>query len=91
MSASGAQAIPVRAGEGAPSAVAEDELRLYNAEETIRRMNLTGRKTARWLLDKVRAEQLWCTYVGKTPMWSDLDIRDNLLRMRQAPRNPFTP
>jgi len=72
-------------------ALPADSLRLYDAEETIERMGLKGKKSARWLLDKVRAEQLFFTPVGKTPMWSDQDIRDNLLRMRHKPRNAFRP
>lgn len=66
-----------------------DELRLYDAEETIKVMGLEGRKSARWLLDQARADRLYFTPVGKTLMWSAQDIRDNLARMRHTPRNKF--
>ena len=76
------------------SAVAEepavvDEARLYDAEQTIVRMGLQGKKTARWLLDQVRADRLFFTLVGKTPMFSEQDMKDNIARMRRAPRNKF--
>lgn len=63
------------------------ELELYNSTETIRLMRLEGIKSARWLEDRARAEEIWFTPVGKTLMWSRQDIRDNLLRMRRKPRN----
>lgn len=66
-----------------------DELRLYDAEETIKVMGLEGKKSARWLLDQARASRIYFTTVGKTPMWSAQDIRDNLARMRHVPRNKF--
>lgn len=68
-----------------------DEMRLYNADEAIKRMGLKGIKSGRWLKDKARADQLFFTPVGKTLMWSAQDIRDNITRMRHKPRNALRP
>lgn len=74
-----------------PETSVPDEERLFTAEEAIERMHLAGIKSARWLKDQARADRLYFTPVGKTLMWSAQDIRDNIARMRHAPRNKFQP
>ena len=71
--------------------VVRDDVKLYDAAATIKRMGLEGKKSPRWLEDQARADRIYFTPVGKTLMWSEQDMRDNLVRMRHAPRNKFAP
>lgn len=58
----------------------ETEPLIYTADQASQRLGLRGDgkpiKTARWLLDEARAGRIPCTRLGKTPCFSEQNLRD---------------
>lgn len=71
---------------------AETQPLLYTAEQASARLGVDGDGkpivSAYWLKRRAARGLIPCTYVGKSPSWSEQDLLDLLDQRRKVPRSP---
>ncbi len=71
---------------------AETQPLLYTAEQASARLGTddNGKPivSAYWLKRRAARRLIPCTYVGKSPSWSEQDLLDLLEQRRKVPRSP---